>query len=518
MLPLVDAQPRAAMPRSMSRSANLDTYPHRRSQPRVFDSHQRIPDLSSSFPRAFPIRTSQSYRRASQYSSAPYPPRTEHHLRRKSPSEVADAAYDASSVRPILGPQPLTHGIEHAGPDPGCYIPPEPHFYLPHQSWDPLPGVPTPQGRQGHPIPDGPPWIPNHDPWGYYRLQQGVSPTTPYQHSQLGSLNPFANPYQPVLRANEYNVRAFCPPPMPTSDFLPFGQNGWQPGPSLWDQERLGFQSIPPNLLTPGGPLTNHDLGPERSHATPAVYNGNMDYPHMPGRSSSHLNVESLTLDPGMAVNGGLQKSAATNPMGFREKAIAQAHRSYIGLLAHMQNIRKTQQSRNGDRPHGSARQIVYPKPPNPISSTAAREGGLTKPFPTPANKLFGLNGPAQDTLFEPQRRHPIEHSVVHQPSPRSSFPPPSGDYISARNKHSFDPQSQYGLFHTRNPTNMHAFEPASPIDHARSSLEVLNTLCEQSGWQWIDGILLGGCLHFGLENYDSALNWFSRITVIDPR
>ena len=56
------------------------------------------------------------------------------------------------------------------------------------------------------------------------------------------------------------------------------------------------------------------------------------------------------------------------------------------------------------------------------------------------------------------------------------------------------------------------------PVESAKKSLEMLTALCEQSTWQWIEGMLLGGCLHYGLENYEKALDWFSRITSLEPR
>jgi len=58
--------------------------------------------------------------------------------------------------------------------------------------------------------------------------------------------------------------------------------------------------------------------------------------------------------------------------------------------------------------------------------------------------------------------------------------------------------------------------EMNSPFLGAKSSLEMLNNLCEQSGWKWVDGMLLGGCLHYGLEHYEEALEWFKRIKSLD--
>jgi tetratricopeptide (TPR) repeat protein len=62
-----------------------------------------------------------------------------------------------------------------------------------------------------------------------------------------------------------------------------------------------------------------------------------------------------------------------------------------------------------------------------------------------------------------------------------------------------------------------HASGFSSPILNAKTSLDMLTGLCENSDWKWIDGMLLGGCLHYGLEHYEEALEWFKRIIGLDP-
>ncbi|KAF3353821.1 hypothetical protein VdG1_08004 [Verticillium dahliae VDG1] len=51
-----------------------------------------------------------------------------------------------------------------------------------------------------------------------------------------------------------------------------------------------------------------------------------------------------------------------------------------------------------------------------------------------------------------------------------------------------------------------------SPSSSANASLETLTHLCEQSSWKWIDGMMLGGCLLYGLDRFEDASDWFSRI------
>lgn len=52
----------------------------------------------------------------------------------------------------------------------------------------------------------------------------------------------------------------------------------------------------------------------------------------------------------------------------------------------------------------------------------------------------------------------------------------------------------------------------ASVIENATYALDILSSLCLESGWEWIDGMLVGGCLAYGLGDYDKALRWYTRI------
>ena len=55
-----------------------------------------------------------------------------------------------------------------------------------------------------------------------------------------------------------------------------------------------------------------------------------------------------------------------------------------------------------------------------------------------------------------------------------------------------------------------------NPALEAQTALEMLERMCQDSGWQWIDGILLGGCLAYGLEHFNVALHWYSRVLQCD--
>lgn len=51
----------------------------------------------------------------------------------------------------------------------------------------------------------------------------------------------------------------------------------------------------------------------------------------------------------------------------------------------------------------------------------------------------------------------------------------------------------------------------------ARKALGTLQQICEASNWSWVDGMLIAGCLAYGLGELKSAEQWYQRILVQKP-
>lgn len=75
----------------------------------------------------------------------------------------------------------------------------------------------------------------------------------------------------------------------------------------------------------------------------------------------------------------------------------------------------------------------------------------------------------------------------------------------------------------TRNSLNIPNMEPfpnvsSAHLDPARalSTLSALEKLCGESNWTWLDGILLGGRLSYGLGDLNRASVWFRRVLDLD--
>ena len=56
-----------------------------------------------------------------------------------------------------------------------------------------------------------------------------------------------------------------------------------------------------------------------------------------------------------------------------------------------------------------------------------------------------------------------------------------------------------------------------SPMSAAVKAMDILSQLCHESHWQWLDGMLLNGCLAYGLGNYIKATKWYQKVLRQDP-
>jgi hypothetical protein len=193
--------------------------------------------------------------------------------------------------------------------------------------------------------------------------------------------------------------------------------------------------------------------------------------------------------------------SRASNPR-FKEKTLSWAHSIYVDLLAFLHQSKK--ESRNprsfqGLRTH--SKNSIYPKPPR---QPAAYLGTGTSQWA--GSDADGNNGGSSQKENGPT---PISSTTNNFNGWQGA--PSSGESRYARPSHQ-DMPHYVSPFQASHPL------PNSPLSKAKEALEVLTSLCDQSGWGWIDGMLLGGCLAYGLEEYHKALDWYSKIVALDSK
>lgn len=453
------------------------------------DNRHNLIHVSSAL--SFPIRTSQHG--SSFFTNPAIPAYSEHRLRRKTPNGTIDAAYDASPLQRTDGPPPY----KQMALPPSSLLPSQ----SPNTPVHPFSGTPAANTglTPGSGMYDGrsTPWLWSH-PQGLASALNAGLPTQMWDYSS-GLHEDFPHTaVQPVLRANEYNVRAFCPPPMPPTSILPFGQLEWPV--TNWHGDAYRASSLGTFCHVPCTPSvsTAHpfaDYAPTTLDTWPA-----QALPFPPGTSYMPMAaIDNRLGDASQTPNSG---SMLPQP-GFRDKVLAQAHAYYMELLSYTQATRKNAQNKDGQSARNSVNLFLYPKPPNPSHRQSFGTGSLSN------DASYALPGGPGSCPAS------VNSSVAGR------YVTGHGSSFATTGYHNTTGyQSGLSKLNSRwcnESSNM--FTPrhgSTPADNASASLDVITSLCEQSGWKWTEGMLLGGCLLYALGRYNEAFKWFSRVFAID--
>lgn len=322
--------------------------------------------------------------------------------------------------------------------------------------------------------------------------------------------------YQPLMRAAEYNVRAFCPPPASAADTATINQFGWHPGFMQPSSTQLNYGYLDSSsqfsqwFMPPGA--SGSFLQPQESDfqllsLPTADLKANANVP----RSSQPM-LHGGYGEQNVVENASSASKQYISRSSFTEKALSQAQEHYVELLSYLQTARKFDQM-TGANSNARYKVLVFPRPPKSrkinfgalqhAHGSAERSNLSTL---TPNNHPQALTSNIEDTLNNNTRQQVGQnaHGEIHQPST-------SVIHFGASST-TYPPSSS---FDTLGPA---AMAKALPILNARNSLNLLKSLCEQSYWKWIDGILLGGCLLYGLSRFEDAVEWFSRVLALDSR
>ncbi|KAM5462839.1 hypothetical protein MauCBS54593_007820 [Microsporum audouinii] len=386
-------------------------------------------------------------------------------------------------------------------------------------------------------------------------FQPGLGVPDSAAATQYGQYWP-AGPYMPPYRPSAFGETRYQSTPS-------IGQHSLHNNNRFADPQSLfNRQSLPPSeLLAPGfswNPLPAqssinghqqqqvyaHDLSRPQQHYAPS---------HIPQKAPDQIwDQHQLQYGPSLPANHDVHPLDSVDPLRwqqpaysslpsstpetarsprnseFKEKTLSWAHSVYVDLLASLHNARK-KASQGGIDAHSreALKPSIYPKPPRqpmsdfshlhnmarkprnhdphvqPISMHPQRShsmhldpsmGGFFDAKRHPAHRPFpSIDGSAQHN----QLRH------VNQPfDQRMSTDMSMNGYRTIRRSHG---ASMSRLF---SPTH----EAMSISEKAVSALEMLATLCKESGWTWVDGMLVGGCLAYGLGDYNRAMRWYNRV------
>lgn len=428
----------------------------------------------------------------------------EHSLRRKTPNGTIDNGYDGSPTQLAAGPPPQKYMIStpsgevYANTNPGYQASPTyPLAVASNTAWLPLsqPVIDTrdigfSRGSLGYRPAHGP-LLP--------------SPASQMHPMMVGPMmrNGFGNTYQNQTLASPSAMSpgGFGPATAswvvesPYAGFHHGGQMsaGYPPHNIPYES---GFNSVQAPL--PQGPVSGHGFGHNSPFQMPVPsYMLDDGFPRHDGRLPmnpfSH-GVSNLSLAPSPTGTGD------GSPQNFKEGVLVTAHKAFCDLVGHVNRVKK---ANNGKSSSKSVRNIIFPKPPKHLAARPTYHlQRAHQSFPSAANSYA--------------QRH---ESALHGTNMLSRTEACLSDMMPSSR---LDANGRAFCGH---PTMLmpgavfgNVMVPKHPVETAKASLEILSSLCEQTDWKWVDGMLMGGCLLYSLERYEESLEWFKRIVGLDAK
>ena len=243
------------------------------------------------------------------------------------------------------------------------------------------------------------------------------------------------------------------------------------------------------------------------------------------GETPCSREITPLQLHSAVAQTAISKSTLESGSTHFKEQALTWAHRLYSNLLASMQQPRHS-------TTHGtsSSRQLqtrMYPKPPRQSLPKRTCESSPHSQNHENLKKPDGL-------LFGQRNLLPYFKDLEQQCSTLSNRPQnedcpfseqshsPNHPDPPLKSNHSaiyLTPPAVYQLYgrDSRFPAIFNQHEP-SLAKTANIALELLEQLCQESSSEWTEGMLLGGCLAFGLGQHAKAMELNMRILSRDPK
>lgn len=495
---------------------------------------------------AHPLSRHNSY--GSQPSDAGTSKPAEHMLRRKTPNGILAAAYDGTSVEHTEKP----HATKH------ILLPVTAESNLPYgmkqdlplratgtnrqdaaTEWSPSLYFETGSGRTSqhlpqidsmlNQIPPLQPLLPYQmygQPYGGFMAPPGQSPLGPTVSNDQGPYGPYwpdgtYTPYQPAAmrdpRFLHHHRQQWA-----HSQQNPFSGHAYSnhavPNMTNFQQNAVPYFPHPQAFSTFARPSYDFSpyLQPQPSPSYPLDYQ-NQSLP-------SHRTQHPQDLLPSGQSTPTAEQIPVSTPFAefgpqsmngqSREKVFAWAHTIYVELLRYLQHTRKSHSHHSNGRV--SSRPHIYPKPPRQPGASVSDASISAPKAPERRSSHSGT---------EAAKRPAISHSRS------SSAWSVEGGYNSPQRtwQHSSQLQQTHPQFTGLEPTRtlrrmsgsvahvQQTLRPDIPPSMtAASALEAITKHCEESKWNWIDGILLGGCFAYALGDYQKAQGWYKHILTLD--
>lgn len=478
-------------------------------------------------------------------------PRAENMLRRKTPNGTLNAGYDSASesAHPQKHQLLINETYNHAPAGSGK------RTFLEHQqrqsglraSWS----APRGLGWQGsqYPAPHSLPvmdsmlhQMPLHH---HYNAQQYFNQTVPSViQPSFPYLGPTASggqgtgPYGPYWHDGTfvpYRPAAVRDPRFYHHPSIPWA--GSLPSPQLPYQAHLWRHQAPSHGGQWGGgygtPLHPANLGP-----SPVPMSQSFSYPCDPHYSNINPSSSIPSLSEVSAAPFDLAAEyGASSPNGRqRDRTFAWALQQYRELLAYIHNTRRQPHPCRPAPGNNMPRPAFYPKPPRLPSTSSSLSISKRKAAiagdPRESDAPLPVDSGAEDaddeaitpkayssSAWAPSGAQFQDNHYQHG-APREQWQRQNEQRLQWQH-HSQQPRDHFRTLRRTSGSSVSPLVSQPPVDdsppsRAAVALQYMTQLCQDADWQWADGMHLGGCLAYGLGNYQKALRWYNKVLEMD--
>ena len=215
----------------------------------------------------------------------------------------------------------------------------------------------------------------------------------------------------------------------------------------------------------------------------------------------------------------GLKPGPESEQIAFRDRSFTWADRIYRDLLATIhRNSREGHHFGLSGFGKGPTKLTIYPKPPKRTGSHFSNNIATSS-----------ATGSAMQNDLQPLKVDPVRDA--EPPRPRTAIYSPhrrASDFGHPAQQHSYDAATHDSAIARAGVQDLRRISDsgvnrASGLKQAQqvrqsafNALSTMEILCEQARAPWIDGMLLAGCLAYGLGTYDKALGWYNAILAHD--
>lgn len=233
-----------------------------------------------------------------------------------------------------------------------------------------------------------------------------------------------------------------------------------------------------------------------------------------PFQPSSHHGYMLAAYQPQYDHQTPLIANQESDSIAFRDKTFTWANDAYTRLLAAIQKSTREahQLAASSGAPRSTAKLSIFPKPPKRSGSHFTDDVGTSASI----SRIGPNSQPSTDNVLNQGASKPPTAIHLSHRRPSDCSIPRSSPFGSSNTQAGPLPFKQE---YRRDPslTQITGAQQACRLrQDAMNALETMEILCEQAQVPWIDGMLLVGCLAYGLANYDKAMKWYQAILTQD--